>query len=144
MVVGWLAQKFMNHVRIAQYLASVRVRVVTTFCLRLRALVTCNLTVRMMPVASRPLLFPSERSDTCTVVRRLRSEDDVWCGSVVLPKPGHVTNAPSRGRDAKTLTHLDGFLSLSKISKRLPFQSIKQSDCRALVQNHTDLPGPLS
>jgi hypothetical protein len=104
----------MNHVRIAQYLASVRVRVVTTFCLRLRALVTCNLTLRMMPVASGPLLFPSERSDTCTVVRRLRSEDDVWCGSVVLPKPGHVMNAPSRGRDAKALTHLVSFLTLPR------------------------------
>jgi hypothetical protein len=32
------------------------------------------------------------------------------CGS--SPKPSHVTDAPSRGRDAKTLTHLDSFLTL--------------------------------
>jgi hypothetical protein len=66
----------------------------------------------MMPIASRQLLFPSERSDT--VVRRRRQRTK--CGMEVWssPKPSHVTNAPSRGRDAKALTHLDSFLTLPR------------------------------
>jgi hypothetical protein len=53
-------------------------------------------------------------------MRRSYMCGDVWMLPFLPEKPGHATDAPSRGRIAKALTHLDSFLSPERLQVLFP------------------------